>query len=200
VKIAVSQRVVIDEKTGERRDALDQRWAMFLREAGYLPVPIPNCANLVRPLLDKIGVTGILLTGGNDLASLGGTAPERDEAEAALLGYARAFDVPLLGVCRGMQMIQAMCGVALQRVDGHVAPKQVIEFEGERILVNSYHNFGTHESSPGLAVCGRADDGIVKAVRSERGRMLGIMWHPERIEPARRNDMLLFQEFFGGQT
>ena len=193
--IAVSQRVVFDLKTGERRDALDQRWPQFLEQAGLFGVPVPNCEELLPSFLRRIRPRGVLLTGGNDLASLGGDAPERDAVEASLIGYAKSNDLPLLGVCRGMQIIQAQFGVPLARVEGHVAPAQRIEFEGREIDVNSYHGFGSCESAPGLKVCGRSIDGVVKAVRA--GRMLGIMWHPERIEPARGEDLALFRGFFG---
>lgn len=200
MKIAVSQRVVVDERTGERRDALDQRWTAFLRDAGLLSVAVPNCAGIVRPFLSDIGVAGVLLTGGNDLVSLGGTAPERDEAEAELIAYAQEFDMPLLGVCRGMQMIQVRFGVQLRPVEGHVSGRQSIEFEGTPVVVNSYHKFGSRDSVPGLAVLGRSEDGVVKAVRSERGRVLGIMWHPERMDPTRGEDTRLFRHFFAADA
>jgi N5-(cytidine 5'-diphosphoramidyl)-L-glutamine hydrolase len=194
VKIVLSQRVVTDPKTGERRDALDQRWAGLLAAAGFLALPIPNRPQGVVQFLEKTRPRGILLTGGNDLASLGGDAPERDESENLLIAHALKTALPLLGVCRGMQMIQAHFGVKLERVTGHVAPQQSIEFEGRSIAVNSYHAWGSKESAQGLTVCGRAADGVVKAVRS--GPLLGIMWHPERIVPPRLEDIALLQEFF----
>ena len=197
--IAVSQRVVVDPRSGERRDALDQRWPRFLRQAGYLAVAIPNSPDILPAFLNAIRPQGILLTGGDDLLSFGGTCAERDATEIALMTYAHQKDLPLLGVCRGMQMIQEKCGVRLHRVEGHVAAAQAIQFEGCEIEVNSYHNYGSRDSVPGLEVCGRSGDGVVKAVRAAGGRVLGIMWHPERIEPPRQDDILLFRGFFGDE-
>jgi N5-(cytidine 5'-diphosphoramidyl)-L-glutamine hydrolase len=194
VKIVLSQRVVVDPRTGERRDALDQRWAGLLAAAGFLALPLPNRPQGVARFLEETRPHGILLSGGNDLAILGGDAPERDETENLLLAHALKTGLPLLGVCRGMQMIQAHFGVKLGRVEGHVAPQQSIEFEGRSIAVNSYHAWGSRETVPGLTVCGRAADGVVKAVRS--GPLLGIMWHPERLVPPRLEDIALLQEFF----
>ena len=196
--IAVSQRVVVDPRTGERRDALDQRWPRFLRQVGYLAIAVPNSVSLLPSLLCEIRPRGVLLTGGNDLVTLGGTAPERDDTEAELMAYAHENALPLLGVCRGMQIIQKKCGVRLHRVEGHVTATQVIQFDGREAMVNSYHNYGSQESVLGLEVCGRSDDGVVKAVRADSGRILGIMWHPERIDPSREDDILLFRSFFGG--
>lgn len=197
MRIAVTQRVSVDPRTAERRDALDQRWPAFLHEAGYLALPVPNDEAILPAFLDDIRPAGVLLTGGNDLASLGGDAPERDAVEHALIRYALAHDMPLLGVCRGMQMIQAHYGVTCQRVEGHVAACQSIQFEEQRIAVNSYHGFGTSQTAPGLTICGRADDGTVKAVRADGARVLGVMWHPERIDPVRPDDLTLFRTFFG---
>ncbi len=193
--IAVSQRVVIDSRSGERRDALDQRWPRFLSRAGLFGLPVANCSDLLPDFLERIRPSGILLTGGNDLASLGGDAPERDKTELALIVHAKTNRLPLLGVCRGMQLIQHHFGVTLARVEGHVSPAQRIQFDGREIAVNSYHGFGSRETVPGLKVCGQSGDGVVKAVRGDR--ILAIMWHPERIEPARTEDLTLFREFFG---
>jgi putative glutamine amidotransferase len=197
VRIAVSQRVVVDPATGERRDALDQRWVSLLQAAGAITLPVPNHPSSLAHFLAAVAPDGILLTGGNDLASLGGDAPERDETENALISHALKTGLPLLGVCRGMQMLQTRFGVRLVRVEGHVAPTQTIVFDGNRIAVNSYHCWGSRETAEGLVVCGLSDDGIVKAVRSVRGRLMGIMWHPERTAPPRVEDIALLREFFG---
>lgn len=82
IPIAVSQRVDCHPDRGERRDALDQRWPHFLAACGLLPVVLPNRPELGVPLLDRTAPAGLLLTGGNDLAVMGGDAPERDETEA----------------------------------------------------------------------------------------------------------------------
>ena len=83
-RIAVSQRVVEHERYPERRDALDQRWAPFLRHVGIVPIPLPNTLSNVEEWLSAIGVDGLLLTSGNDLSDAPGavdTAPERDQTE-----------------------------------------------------------------------------------------------------------------------
>jgi len=195
--ILVSQRVTVDPVTGERRDALDQNWHGFLHQAGFLCVPVPNRRDMAEKLAKVANPRGILLTGGNDLASLGGDAPERDETEDALIAHASSYGVPLIGVCRGMQMIQRSFGVPIYPVEGHVVPCQTIEFRGGRAAVNSFHRFGTHETLAPLDVCGRSEDGIVKAVCVRDKPILGIMWHPERLLPYRAEDIRLFRDHFG---
>jgi len=148
-------------------------------------------------LCEGAGIGGLVLTGGNDLAALGGDAPERDAVENALLDLAERRRLPALGVCRGMQVIQQRYGIPLRRVEGHVAQRQVIQIEGERKEVNSFHHFAAFDSRPPLEVWAVADDGVVKAIRHSAEPIMGIMWHPERSTPFSPADVVLFRKVFG---
>jgi N5-(cytidine 5'-diphosphoramidyl)-L-glutamine hydrolase len=193
--VAVTQRMVVDPPHGTRRDCLDQVWVKFLLGCGLLPIPIPNSVDAALNICDN--VNGIVLTGGNDLTAYGGDAPERDQTETALLDLAERRDLPVLGVCRGMQMIQHRFGTRLERVQGHVAHRQRISIDGWSVEVNSFHNFGATEVHPPLKTWAVADDGVIKAVRHAGRPMIGVMWHPERREPFAADDVALFSGFFG---
>ncbi len=195
--IAVSQRVAVDPRYSERRDCLDQAWIKFLTACGLTPVVIPNDVTAARVLCDTMPIKGVLLTGGNDLVAFGGDAPERDRTENALIDFAREQSLPVMGVCRGMQMIQHRCGIALVPVADHVTPRQIIFINREQVEVNSYHRFGAKETRPPLESWALAADGVVKAVRHTAERTIGIMWHPERLQPFAHRDLALFQNFFG---
>jgi gamma-glutamyl-gamma-aminobutyrate hydrolase PuuD len=195
--IAVSQRVAVDSRRGERRDCLDQAWSKFMMACGLTPVQVPNDAQVAQALCAVLPINGIILTGGNDLSDYGGDAPERDITEDALIDIAEEKALPILGVCRGMQMIQHRFGIPLQPVTGHVARHQIISIEDCPVEVNSYHNLGATETLPPLEAWAAADDGVVKAVRHPNGRMMGIMWHPERLSPFAERDIFLFRKFFG---
>lgn len=194
--VGVTQRVVVDAPHSTRRDCLDQVWVKFLLGCGLLPIPIPNSPDAALTICEN--VNGIVLTGGNDLSAYGGDAPERDETETALLNLAERRNLPVLGVCRGMQMLQHRFGARLQRVEGHVAPRQRISIEGKSVDVNSFHNFGAMEVFPPLETWAVAGDGVIKAVRHTGRPMVGVMWHPERREPFAAEDVALFSEFFQG--
>jgi gamma-glutamyl-gamma-aminobutyrate hydrolase PuuD len=195
--IAITQRVVVDPENKERRDCLDQAWIRFIVECGLMPVPVPNAVTVARALCEKVPIDGIVLTGGNDLAILGGDAPERDITESALLDLAEQQGLPVLGVCRGMQVIQHRLGVSLSRVEGHIASRQVICIEGSPTEVNSYHNFGAVENRAPFEVWAVAEDGVIKAIRDPRRRVIGVMWHPERLNPFTSRDTDVFRHLFG---
>jgi putative glutamine amidotransferase len=198
--VAISQRVVVDPRHGERRDALDQNWTRLLMRCRLVPFPVPNTSGDTRRLLEEVRPAGVILTGGNNLVALGGDAPERDETELDLVAYARANHLPLLGVCRGMQMIQHVLGLKLRPVSGHVAPQQTISVDGMPTAVNSFHNFGTSETTAELTIWATADDGVVKAVRHVSEPLTGIMWHPERMSPFRSEDISLIARLFDSQS
>jgi putative glutamine amidotransferase len=195
--IAVSQRVDIVPEYGERRDAVDQKWTEFLAACGFLPLLLPNHATTVSALLTDHPVAGVLLTGGNDLSAYGGSAPERDQAELELLTWARQHRIPVMGVCRGMQLIQHHFGVPLEPVSGHVQPRQDVWVNGIREQVNSYHKLGTRTTVPDLLVWAKTDDGVIKAIRHASEPIIGLMWHPERMAPFRSADLALCTSHFG---
>ena len=192
--IAITQRVDIIEGIGERRDAISQEWTDLARICGFLPLFLPNHLPTVKQLLERFLVQGFLLTGGNDLVSYGGNAPERDEMEQYLIEFSIEKKVPLLGVCRGMQMILDCFGVKLQSVEGHVRREHSLD-NGD--TVNSFHNWGAKEYNPCLTALVRSNDGVVEEVKhSKFGWIHGVMWHPERYHPFREHDMKLIQEVF----
>jgi putative glutamine amidotransferase len=195
--VALTQRVSVVPASGERRDCLDQAWTKFLAACGLLPVLLPNVTEAALALCEVAGIAGLVLTGGNDLAVLGGDAPERDAVENALLDWAERRGLPVLGVCRGMQVIQQRFAIPLRRVEGHVAGRQVIRIDGQPQEVNSYHHFAALDSRPPLDVWAVADDGVVKAIRHSAQPITGIMWHPERSVPFSPADVALFRRIFG---
>ena len=197
--ILVTQRVDLVADYDERRDALDQDWVALVQEAGLVPELVPNNRAWVERRLAAGPPPPLLLTGGDSLAVCGGLVPERDQVEGMLLEAALAGGVPVLGVCRGMQVIQDHFGGKLERVPGHVADEQEIEIEGRTAVVNSYHEWGSREAPAGLKVWARAADGVVKAVRHSSLPVWGIMWHPERIHPFRREDLDLLRRVLDPQ-
>lgn len=193
--VLISQRVEIIKNYGERRDCLDQNWCGFLKACGFLPVPVMNREEDIKALADAVKPTGILLTGGNDLTAYGGDTPERDMTEQRLIELGMTQGIPVMGVCRGLQMIVHYFGGELERVQGHVASRHRIS--GEIIRdVNSYHNFAVLEVPNFFDILAKSDDGVIEAIRHREKKLMGIMWHPERERNYCTEDIELFMQFF----
>lgn len=198
-KIAVSQRVDDYPDRGERRDGLDQRLAIWLMEVKCIPIPVPNLIIFGRDRsvnfkrwIDATGVEGVVLSGGNDIAS----CPERDATETALLDFARENQLPLLGICRGMQMIAVAAGSRLIDVDGHirVIHKLAGEITGE---ANSFHNQSLEICPNGYRITATSEDGRIEAIAHNELPWEGWMWHPEREEVFAERDLIRGKELFG---
>ena len=181
-KVFVSQRVDVIESYNERRDALDQRFAVMLNLIGCLCMPMPNDTHVIRALWNHAAPDAVILSGGNDPVEYGGFAPERDAADNALIELCVAHNVPLLGICRGMQSVILHFGGSLNKTQGHVGVRHDLQgvFAGN---VNSYHNFAPCELPNSLVTLSFADDGCIEHVCHKDLQIFGIMWHPERENP-----------------
>lgn len=196
--IGITMRV-ISSMDNERRDAIAQDWGRFMHTVGVDWVPLPNIGPDAAGLAARIGVSGLLFSGGDSI----GVTPERDETETSLLLWALAENVPVLGVCRGMQVLQHSFGGELCPVDRrrHVGGRHPIRFEnGEQREVNSWHTTGL---LPGMlaaslsAVACCPMDGTVEAVMGRDAPLYGVLWHPEREAVANPADVRLCRELWG---
>ena len=210
-KVGFTMRVELERRYVERRDCIDQRWLALAHQLGWLPVAVPNLpADQVAPFVDALGVEGLVLTGGNTLAHLvdadADAAPERDACELALLDWAVANQVPCLGVCRGLQLINHYFGGASVPGEGHVATEHRVlpTAAGTAMFsereVNSYHDWLVREGDLGrfLIALLLAQDGSVEAAMHETLPILGVMWHPEREAMLAQEDVELLARWLGG--
>ncbi|MBL7074361.1 gamma-glutamyl-gamma-aminobutyrate hydrolase family protein [candidate division KSB1 bacterium] len=219
--IGITQRVSVVPEYGERRDALDQAWVGFFSACNLDPLIIPN--RLADPVAyaQKMGVKGIVLTGGNNFSDAVKTiqnlpvrnlpqsddlAPERDATEIALLKQSIEKGWPVIGVCRGMQLLNLFYGGEIGSVENHVGlyhdltTKEKIGIPFEVMFdnpVNSFHDFGIHSSgmSPEFNILAQTGDVVESFVHREYPHM-GIMWHPERNVNPSVNDVNLFRNYF----
>jgi putative glutamine amidotransferase len=168
-------------------------------EAVYLPPGTRSIADL----------DGLLLPGGWDVdpalygekpdPKVGDIDPELDETEIRLFKDARANQIPVLGICRGQQVINvAMGGTLLQHLEGHevraygrshLAHKASVDpsselaraVEGPEIEVNSLHHQAVGSLAPGLRQTATGEDGTVEGLESEDGLIVAVQCHPEEL-------------------
>ncbi len=207
LRIGITQRVEQHSDREERRDCLDQAWIPLLWQIECLPVPIANSVEDVSLLIEMLGIEGILLTGGNDLATLAeatNAAPERDAIEKHLLEVAAERDIPVFGICRGLQIMAHHYGSELSRVAEHAATRHpIVVQENQRVrlsdrdMVNSFHDYGVHPDhlSQSLIPLATAPDGTIEAIVHRTRRQAAVMWHPER-NPQNPHDREMIRDFF----
>ena len=198
LNIGMTQRV-FENQHHERWDVLAQSWTDFLAAFSARPVPIPNRLEDISQFTQDFGLAGIILTGGNDLAAYGGQAPERDALENRIILHSLENRLPLVGVCRGLQVIHNYFGGALEQVVDHAGVSHPVQGEDARERVNSYHNLGFRQTHLDLAVLATAPDGSIEAIAHKRYPIFGVMWHPERNEQFDPSDIEFFRSVFGGE-
>jgi putative glutamine amidotransferase len=151
---------------------------------------------LVRYILNTYQLDGVILTGGNDLLLYGGNAPERDETEGLVIQYSIKNQIPLLGVCRGMQIIAHYFEMELKKVEDHVAKNHIIHYLGNEEIVNSYHNYAIKNVIPDFSILAKSEDGQIEAIKHKKHSIYGIMWHPERNATYAEMDIQIIKEVF----
>lgn len=206
-KLGISQRVENIPSYSERRDCLDQRWASLALAMNFMPVPLLNMeAAVVAELLDTLQLDAIILSGGNSLSKLDAEAVdiavERDMFESALIEQAIQRGIPVVGVCRGMQMLNVFFGGGLTAVSGHSGVRHALQCESDftnRIPeeINSFHNWTITEAqlAAPLKAIARDQQGNIEAFVHKEYQVAGIMWHPERESPFNQQDIDLLQDF-----
>ncbi|MFI1294218.1 gamma-glutamyl-gamma-aminobutyrate hydrolase family protein [Streptomyces sp. NPDC020792] len=174
--------------------------------AAMLPPDDPSHAASVVARLD-----GLVVAGGPDVEPerygaereprTGPPARERDTWELALIRAALDSGTPLLGICRGMQLLNvALGGTLVQHIDGHtedvgvfgshpvtpVAGTRYAAVVPEKTCVPTYHHQAVDRLGEGLRTSAHATDGTVEAVELPGDRfVLGVQWHPEMGEDVR---------------
>jgi putative glutamine amidotransferase len=170
--------------------------------AGGVPVVLPVCAPQLAAA-QLAPVSALILSGGQDL-TLPGTArddawvdPLRDLHEFALVEAAAAAEIPVLGVCRGMQLMNvSRGGTLIQAIEGHDAgerhgserhqikvklPSRLAEVvDTDSFDVNTIHHQALDRLGSGMEAIAWSEDGVVEAAQSDQsGWFLGVQWHPE---------------------
>lgn len=205
----------ITANMGSKGNELALGYTRSIELAGGIPLIIPITDNrvLLTALLDRID--GLVLSGGGDvnplfagedpIPQLHAITPERDYAELLLVRLAYDRNIPILGICRGMQVLAMALGGSVHQDIGVAlgdaatvkhsqdAPRYVsthsvsaeagsliARLMGECFAVNSFHHQAVDQSGPHLHITARSADGVAEAMEStERKSIIGVQWHPE---------------------
>ncbi len=207
-------RIGITTSLNDGEQRLDRRYVLAVERAGGLPLIVPMLETDAAAAAFAALLGGLVVTGGPAITRglLGELPPEIEEtAEARLASDTRLLSSflaarrPVLGICYGMQLgnalaggtlyadVQAQLGGAAVHSQERGATEHSVRVEPgtylsrllpEHVAVNTRHLQAVERPGAGLRVAARAPDGVVEAVESEDGRFVGVQWHPERMDAA----------------
>lgn len=188
--VAISTNITFVSERNEYRDTLDHRLINWVQSMGLVPYLVPNCIQHIENLLGSLEPALIILSGGNDF----GSYELRDKTEFELLSYAASSELPVLGICRGMQVMGKWAGCDLQTVTGHAGCTHLVSGKFKRI-VNSYHNLTIAACPQDFNVLAVSDhDGAIEAIQHRNLPWEGWMWHPEREQVFHEDDKIRVHE------
>lgn len=205
-KIAITQRLIDTQSYFEWRDCLDIRWGKLLAELDFIPILLPIEYDY-KKIFQELHIDGVIFSGGNDLVRFSNNelSKKRDTFEKEILKYSILNKIPVLGVCRGIQLIGDYFGAALTQVPGHVGTKHELDINllskyanllinlGE---VNSFHNYAIETIPDNFIISAKSRDGVIEAIEHSTEKIFGIMWHSERVDPFDQSEKQLIKEFF----
>ena len=194
---------------------LAEGYYQSILQAGGTPMIIPPFDDYSALLNILDSIDGLVLSGGGDinplylkedpLMELHSINPRRDEQELLMTKLAADRQIPMLGICRGIQIINAALGGELYQdihvqMDGkrlkhdqnldrcyashhiHILPGTQLHniFQTEQLPVNSFHHQAVQSPAPGFRISARAADGVIEAIESSEFKsIIGVQWHPE---------------------
>ena len=193
--VVISQASEVDHRR-DIYDKLDIRLNKFLTLCGFAAVPCPNSLiefSLLGSWLDTVSPQAVILSGGGDIA----VQDDRRLTEKFLIEYSLSKELPLLGICRGMQAIGHYYGSELKPVKNHVGKSHRISGTINR-NVESFHDYSLRVCPPGFTVIARSDDEELEAISMDSNSTYGIMWHPERKLPFDEEDKQMIINWLSG--
>lgn len=205
-KVALTQRLIENETYFEIRETLDVNYAKLLKEMGFLPIVLPYKVPFSR-YFESLNIEGVIFTGGNDLfiCNQNELSLERDEYEMALLEYCIKNNIPIFGICRGMQLIAKYFNSTFKPIKDQIAIKHELHVNEKSLYaqylkqldkVNSYHSFSIDKLGHGLDISATDQNGVIKSIEHKDLKIFGQMWHSERNQPFSLPEMALIRSFF----
>ncbi|MCL4585059.1 gamma-glutamyl-gamma-aminobutyrate hydrolase family protein [Fusobacterium nucleatum] len=216
--IGISSSVIVDEAgsfAGYKRAYVNKDYVDAVVRAGGVPLIIPFSTDKEVIISQAQLIDGLILSGGHDISpynygqepsqKIGETFPERDTYEMILLEESKKRNIPILGICRGFQLINVAAGGTLYQ-DLSLIPGNILKHNqvsnptlkthkveikensfissifGKETMVNSFHHQVINKVANDFIVVAKASDGVVEAIEHKTYKFLvAVQWHPEML-------------------
>jgi len=180
-------------------DFLDHYWLNFFEKKKYEFLLVPNSTKLATKLIkNNKNIDLIVIPGGNDLFEKSKISTSRLKVESLLINFSIAKKIPLLGVCRGMQHINHYFGGSLSKIKGHMRKSHNVYlkdnlFLKDRMIVNSYHNFGVKKINVAkkFKILAVDSNNNIEMFEHIEKKIIGVMWHPEREKDYKKLELII---------
>ena len=230
--IGISSSVIVDNSgsfAGYKRAYVNKDYVDAVIRAGGIPLIIPFSTDEEVIISQAQLIDGLILSGGHDIdpynygqepsQKIGETFPERDTYEMILLEESKKRGIPILGICRGFQLINVAAGGTLYQ-DLSLIPGNILKHNqvsnptlkthkieikensfissifGKETMVNSFHHQAVDKVADDFIVVARASDGVVEAIEHKTYKFLvAVQWHPEMLAVNCEKARVLFSKF-----
>ena len=230
--IGISSSIIVDNSgsfAGYMRAYVNKDYVDAVIRAGGVPLIIPFSVDKEVIISQAQLIDGLILSGGHDInpynygqepsQKIGEIFPERDIYEMILLEESKKRDIPILGICRGFQLINVAAGGTLYQ-DLSLIPGNILKHNqgsnptlkthkieikensfissifGKETMVNSFHHQAIDKVANDFIVVARASDGVVEAIEHKTYKFLvAVQWHPEMLAVNCEKARVLFSKF-----
>lgn len=230
--IGISSSVIVDEAgsfAGYKRAYVNKDYVDAVVRAGGVPLIIPFSTDKEVIISQAQLIDGLILSGGHDInpynygqepsQKIGEIFPERDTYEMILLEESKKRNIPILGICRGFQLINVAAGGTLYQ-DLSLIPGNILKHNqvsnptlkthkveikensfissifGKETMVNSFHHQVINKVANDFIVVAKASDGVVEAIEHKTYKFLvAVQWHPEMLAVNCEKARELFSKF-----
>lgn len=198
--IGITTRIIYED--GIKKQFVNEAYIEYVKLAGFTPIILP----MIKDMDDVLNLCdAFLITGGDDLHSKWYNEPlsekagtihlEMDEVDKYVIEYAYKNKKPMMGICRGLQAINAFLGgTLLQHIedDSHKKIEGDVTFDKvpngsifdrvyhEHSKINSYHHQCIKDLAPNFIICGYSN-GCIEAIEHNELPIIAVQWHPERL-------------------
>lgn len=230
--IGISSSIIVDNSgsfAGYKRAYVNKDYVDAVIRAGGVPLIIPFSTDKEVIISQAQLIDGLILSGGHDInpynygqepsQKIGETFPERDIYEMILLEESKKREIPILGICRGFQLINVAAGGTLYQ-DLSLIPGNILKHNqvsnptlkthkieikensyissifGKETMVNSFHHQAVDKVADDFIVVARASDGVIEAIEHKTYKFLvAVQWHPEMLAVECEKARELFAKF-----